>query len=164
MIKIICFIPHVQIIIDVNGASKNSVSLFVSPQTTSQEVTLLLSRKLGLTIPKGKENPYRILLVHDGDTGTCVHVYVHGCMCILINYFNFLFISLTDERMVGSDSPLLYSRSSSTSSSSSTDRFKMVDIIHYLTKEGDPSTSTESAAAPKPKDFESAKIILQQVQ
>ena len=82
-----------------------------------------------------------------------------------VHYISFLFFLLPDERMVGSDSPLLYSRSSSTSSSSSssTDRFKMVDIVHYLTKEGDPSSSTE-AAAPKPKDFESAKIILQQVQ
>ena len=46
-----------------------SLSLLISPQATTQEVTQLVKRKLGLSIEQGKDNPYRILLVSDSETG-----------------------------------------------------------------------------------------------
>ena len=66
---------------------------------------------------------------------------------------------LVDERLMGADSPLLYSRSSSSSSN----QFKMVDIVQYLTKDSTIGGPTVMTAPPKPKDFETAKIMLQQV-
>lgn len=59
---------------------------------------------------------------------------------------------IVDERLMGSDSPLLYQRSTSS-------HFKLVDIVQYLTR----SQPSQLGAVPIPKDFETAKVMLLQV-